>query len=514
MKKKTIFTLIITLALLISNLSAAFADDGSGENPEPEDTKIVETASVEPVKTEEKKEEKKDETSAEEKKLEESEEKTVEIFQDNENTEEIDLSGEEAPENWVLGGDAEMTGDGETDPEGDGWLRLTDDESYELGYAVYDQALETEDGLAFQFDYTSWGGSGADGITFFLMDGKTDMEEFSPGGNGGSLGYAPRFSYAEGLSNAVVGIGIDEFGNFSNSGEGRDSGPGRTQNAVTVRGAGDEFEGYDYVAGTEKLEEDIDIRKVDERPDQTGEDYRNVSIMFTPVEKQFSLTMSMQFGAESEAEELFKDLLLPGIIPATVKFGFTGSTGGATNIHEVRNLVIDKAVVNDVVKQAKNTSSSKSTSSSTVSVPVTAVVTGNTLTVIPVTGSQLYPLSCDVQSKLEIEDEVFAILPALCGQEASLILESLDAIPFALPDGTTFLNASTLNIVDGETFEVHTATGEEIEVGFYLNADQDTGNLAILVWQNGQWVEQQVVIEDGVISTSVAEGVLFVLVQK
>lgn len=471
MKKNTIFTLIITLALLVSNLSAVFADDAPGGTP------------AEPQ---------------------------IEIFQNNENTETVDFSGPQAPEDWVLGGDAEMTGDGQTDPEGDGWLRLTDNESYEIGYAVYDKALDTANGLAFSFDYTSWGGSGADGITFFLMDGETTMEEFNPGGYGGSLGYAPRHKVTEGLSNAIVGIGLDEFGNFSHAGEGRTGGHGRTPDSVSIRAAGDGFEGYEFIDGTERLQQGIDIRNTNERPDQTGSDYRNVSIMFTPVEQQFSLTLTMQFGADTEPEQLFKDLLLPGIIPATVKFGFTASTASATNIHEIRNLVIDKAVVNDVIDQAKKSSSS----SAAVAIPVTAVQTGDTITIIPVTGSVLYPLSCEVQSKLNIEGEVYAIIPALCGQEASLVLEALETIPFALPDGATLLKASTLNIVDGLTFETYVAAGEEIEVGFYLDADQDTANLAILVWQNGQWVEQQVVVEDGVIFTIIAEGALFVLVQK
>jgi len=170
MKKNTIFTLIITLALLVSNLSAVFADDGSGETPKPEESQVVETKStvVDPKKTEGNQE------------TQESTESTVvpveeqvEIFQDNENTEKVDFTGAEAPEDWVLGGDAEMTGDGKTDPDGDGWLRLTSLDSFALGYAVYDKALETENGLAFKFDYTSWGGRGADGITFFLMDGET-----------------------------------------------------------------------------------------------------------------------------------------------------------------------------------------------------------------------------------------------------------------------------------------------------------------------------------------------------
>jgi hypothetical protein len=528
MKKNTVFTLIITLALLLSNLSAVFADDGSGEAPVQQDAQpAAQNAESSDTPAEEEVElfqdNENDDGSGEVPELQGAQpaaqstestdvpaEEEIELFQDNENTEEVDFTNAQAPEDWVLGGDAEMTGDGLTDPEGDGWMRLTDDESYEIGYAVYDKALDTANGLAFSFDYTSWGGSGADGITFFLMDGETTMDEFNAGGYGGSLGYAPRHKVTEGLSNAVVGIGLDEFGNFSNAGEGRNGGHGRTQDSVSIRAGGDGFEGYEFIDGTERLQEGIDIRNASERPDQAGSDYRNVSIMFTPIEQQFSLTLSMQFGADSEPEQLFEDLLLPGIIPATVKFGYTASSASATNIHEVRNLVIDKAVVNDVVNQAKKPSSSNAT----VSIPVTAVQTGDTITIIPVTGSALYPLSCEIQSKLNIEDEVYAILPALCDQEASLVLEALKTIPFALPDGATFLNASTLNIVDGTTFETYAADGEEIEVGFYLESDQNTANLAILVWQNGQWVEQEVIIAQGVISTTVAEGALFVLVQK
>jgi len=504
MKKNIIFTLIITLALSASNLTAVFADDSSGETPEPQDTQpaVQNSESVESPAEEE-----------------------VEIFQDNENTEEFDLTGADAPENWALGGDAEMTGDGITDPEGDGWLRLTGDESYELGYAVYDEALNTENGLAFQFDYTAWGGSGADGITFFLMDGETTMEEFTPGGYGGSLGFAPRHKVTEGLSNAVVGIGIDEFGNFSNAGEGRNGGHGRTQDSISIRGAGDGFEGYEFIDGTERLQEGVDIRGTEERPDQTGEDYRNVSIMFTPVEQQFSLSLSMRFGAGTEPEQLFKDLLLPGIIPATVKFGFTASSASATNIHEVRNIIIDKAVLNDVVEtiaqapaETQITDSVPATETQTnntiTTIPVTAIQSGNTITIIPVTGSMIYPLSCNAQTKLHIEGEVFAILPALCGQEASLVQETMHTIPFALPAGYVFLNASTLAIIDRASLENYTAGYEEITVGFYVDGNQDTDNLAILVWQDGKWVEQEVVIIDGNISTNIGESTLFVLVKK
>jgi len=181
MKKNTVFALIITIALLASNLSMVFADDGSIPEPAEETDAATEDTST----------------------------KTEEIFQENENTETVNFTTSKLPENWETGGTTVLTGDDQIDPEGDGWLRLTGKTGYELGYAVYDEALSTENGLAFQFDYTSWGGSGADGISFFLFDGETSMEEFNIGGTGGSLGYAPRHKVSEGLSNAVVGIALD-----------------------------------------------------------------------------------------------------------------------------------------------------------------------------------------------------------------------------------------------------------------------------------------------------------------
>ena len=478
MKKHTLFSIIITLALFVANFSAVFADSGDAADPAPKPSEAT---------------------------------PEVEIFQENENTESFDFTGSELPENWQIGKSAHLTADSATDPEGDGWLRLTGNGSYELGYAVYDQALDTANGLAFKFDYTSWGGSGADGFTFFLMDGDTSMEEFNIGGYGGSLGYAPRHKVVEGLSNAVVGIGFDEFGNFSAPGEGRIGGDGRTQDSVAIRGAGDGFAGYEFIDGTEKLQQGIDIRFTNERPDQTGKDYRNVSIMFTPVEQQFSLTLTMQFGADSEPQGLFKDLLLPGIIPATVKFGFTAASASATNIHEVRNLIIDKAVINDIVETAEQ---EPTRSPKTVSVPVTAIQTGSTITIIPVTGTNLHPLSCDAQTKLNIEDEVYAILPALCGPEASLVKETLETIPLALPAAYTFVKASTLTIVDSATFASYSDNNENIEIGFYIDAGLQSAGLAILVLQDGQWIEQEVVVAGGTISATVQSGSTFVLVQK
>ncbi len=264
---------------------------------------------------------------------------------------EYDFSGETVPEDWKLSGDAKLTGDGEIDEVGEGWLRLSENEGWQLGYAFNNEPLETENGLTFKFDYSTWGGNGADGFTFFLVDGETELDEFHTGGVGGSLGYAPRYTSTEGMSNAYVGIGFDEFGNFSNPIEGRTGGTERIQDSVAVRGGGDGFEGYEFIAGTERLEEGIDTRKVAERPDQSGSGARNVTITFKPEEDTFHMSLEMQFGADGETKELFSDLPIPGEVPDTLKFGFVATTGGATNFHEVSNVSSQESVEVEAVEE-------------------------------------------------------------------------------------------------------------------------------------------------------------------
>ncbi|MEG1202742.1 MAG: pilus assembly protein PilY, partial [Comamonas sp.] len=67
------------------------------------------------------------------------------------------------------------------------------------------------------------------------------------GAFGGSLGYSCANNKdvstsnpdgSDGLYGAYIGLGIDEFGNFSNSGDTTNTGPGQGWNRVTLRGAG------------------------------------------------------------------------------------------------------------------------------------------------------------------------------------------------------------------------------------------------------------------------------------
>jgi hypothetical protein len=93
------------------------------------------------------------------------------------------------PAPWVSGGSAQMTGDGTIDPIGQGWLRLTSATANQFGYVYYNTAFPSANGIVISFDYADYGGTGADGLAFFLIDGSYGGA-FAPGPAGGSLGYA------------------------------------------------------------------------------------------------------------------------------------------------------------------------------------------------------------------------------------------------------------------------------------------------------------------------------------
>ena len=247
------------------------------------------------------------------------------------------------PPVWVLGGVggswvAHFTS-GVEDPVGQGWLRLTSNVGNQAGYALYDYAFHSSYGIVVSFEYVSWGGTGADGVGFFLFDGST--QNFQIGDVGGSLGYANGCS-VNGLSNAYVGIGLDEYGNFANPADRcKNGGPGLRQDSVTVRGSGNGTLGYAWLTTVSVGSYGgIDITGTSTRPVLTGANYRKVLMTITPDKK---LTLSVQFGAGNPYTTLINSYNLGNAtgqapLPPTLKLGFFASTGGSTNYHEIRNI--------------------------------------------------------------------------------------------------------------------------------------------------------------------------------
>lgn len=211
---------------------------------------------------------------------------------------------------------------------GDGWLRLTDTGANEATSAYYNTAFTAAGASVYaSFDYESYGGTGADGITFFLFDGSVP---FAVGANGGSLGYAQKTG-VNGLAGGYLGVALDEYGNFSSASEGRVGGlngtTGLVPDAIAVRGPGSGTNGYAYLGGTSTLAQSIDSAT---RPTQTN----TVQILVTATNQ---LTVTLQQGGTNPQTVLQMDL--SGYArPDTLKFGFSSGTGGANNFHDVRNL--------------------------------------------------------------------------------------------------------------------------------------------------------------------------------
>jgi uncharacterized repeat protein (TIGR01451 family) len=269
---------------------------------------------------------------------------------------------------WVLGGNptsAQLTGNGTIDSVGSGWLRLTNNQGNQTGFAYNTTTFDLSGGALIQFDDASWGGTGADGFSIFLFD--ANATPFNIGAFGGSLGYAQKLppavpSPVPGISGGYVGIGIDEFGNYSNPTEGRYLGPSAQPNTVAIRGTVNGF-GNGAVGSTAATSSYPWIATsgnngllwtntnactpvgsgVNCRPSQTGTNYRKVIIQISPPDTNGYPTASVwvQFGYNATPTQMLSGIQLPQISSSQqLMVGFGASTGGSTNYHEVRNLMI------------------------------------------------------------------------------------------------------------------------------------------------------------------------------
>jgi gliding motility-associated-like protein len=258
----------------------------------------------------------------------------------------------------VLGGRARIV---------DGVLRLTDAQQFQSGFVYIDIPFPSAFGIRTSFEFFMYGGDGADGFSVFLFDG--DAPFFSPGGFGGSLGYAPR-NDEPGLTRAYLGIGIDAFGNFASVTEGKIGGfstnpNDRFPNSVYLRGAGNQFFGYQGIGGVVTQASNqvpngspllvpaasrfnlssggVGTQRIT-NPNQVG--YRKVFIDLAPNPSGPGYLLNVEFLVTTVPNQ---PRIVPVLInqvynfpaPRNLKIGFAASTGGSTNIHEIRDLQVE-----------------------------------------------------------------------------------------------------------------------------------------------------------------------------
>ncbi|MGI4806367.1 MAG: beta strand repeat-containing protein, partial [Janthinobacterium lividum] len=242
----------------------------------------------------------------------------------------------------VVGGTAYLTaGDSRTtDTQGNGYLRLTSNANSQAGYAYVSNSFPSTKGISTSFEYFTYGGTGADGISFFLFD--ASVTTFRVGDYGGSLGYS--YSISNGLSKGYLGIGLDEFGNFSASGFGP-GGTGVAPNSVTIRGAWDDSRGGYYMLNTTQVSSGsygfTTIGSSAARAQSGATGYRKVYIDIIPnINGGYNITVKIQHDAVSTPVTIVNNLYYSKAAPANLKFGFAASTGGSNNYHEIRNVSV------------------------------------------------------------------------------------------------------------------------------------------------------------------------------
>jgi uncharacterized repeat protein (TIGR01451 family) len=247
--------------------------------------------------------------------------------------------------NWILGPTGVSGNPGASltapsiDTASNGWLRLTAATTNQRGFAYYNTSFPAIRGVSISFEYAMWGGTGADGISVFLFDATTPT--FKIGIDGGSLGYANGCGqngadYTTGLSGGYIGVGIDQYGNFVNTGDKCHNGGnnGRIQNSITLRGSAANNYNYLTHATTPALATGGNGVTA-----SVGRANPNKVILdIVPANGAYSITVKLQTA--SGTTTILNKYQTNYTPPNNLKLGFSASTGGSTNVHEIRNVTI------------------------------------------------------------------------------------------------------------------------------------------------------------------------------
>lgn len=226
-----------------------------------------------------------------------------------------------------------------------GRLRMTQAVGNQSTAASFQRLFPGQDNLVVvEFDHFAYGrtsSEGADGMAVVLSDASITPQ---PGAFGGPLGYGIKPGIP-GFAGGWLGIGLDEFGNFSGEG-GSTSSPGQRRQSVALRGSGSGSTGYRYLAGTCSngttntnsacLSPTVDNNNVSPAHRyRVTVDSRVSGQAMVKVERRVS-------GTYEPLINNFNALNATGQAPVPANFilSVTGSTGGSNNVHEMDNVQI------------------------------------------------------------------------------------------------------------------------------------------------------------------------------
>lgn len=222
-----------------------------------------------------------------------------------------------------------------------GRLRLTEAQSNQSTASTYQRLFPAADNLVeIQFDHYAYGGNGADGIALVLSDASITPQ---PGAFGGPLGYGYKPGI-NGFAGGWLGVGIDEYGNFS--GEGGSDNIGQRRQSVAVRGSGVGTSGYRYLHGAcndgttntsgSCLSPVVDGNNVSPAHRyKITIDSQSAGRSMVKIERNTGsgfVTLVPAFDAAADANQ--------ASIPNNFLLSLTGSTGGSNNNHEIDDVQI------------------------------------------------------------------------------------------------------------------------------------------------------------------------------
>lgn len=222
-----------------------------------------------------------------------------------------------------------------------GRVRLTENVTNQATRITLNQTFPAADNrVILEFSLFSYGGTGADGIALVFSDATVAPQA---GGYGGSLGYAQLNlggTFTPGFAGGWLGIGFDEYGNFSKNNEGRQGGYGGAlrPDRVVLRGAG--TNNYPFLKDSGRL-----IPGVDQPGSSPGPEhkYRIIIDSTTPNTSIISVERDIGTGYQYIITPFDVFAEFPGqqpVVPEDFLISFTGSTGGSTNIHEFDDIQV------------------------------------------------------------------------------------------------------------------------------------------------------------------------------
>ena len=211
-----------------------------------------------------------------------------------------------------------------------GYLQLTNATGNQAGIAVYKQSFASSTGISVQFTYYSGGGTGADGISFFLLNADLitaaggTASTVVAGGYGGGLGYSD--DGQAGITDGWLGLGFDTYGNYSGVDRGQ-TGTGPLANAIGVRGSGSGNLGYSL------LSSQAYASKIDGT--------RTVKVNLVKVDATHeSLSVFMSADGGATFQEVITNEIIAQTLPSNFYLGFAASSGGSTDTHQIENLSV------------------------------------------------------------------------------------------------------------------------------------------------------------------------------